>query len=139
MNTKPLSLLDNIPSEEVRRMLLSFFEDDEMAALKQFIEVVDLEVKKEWISVKDRLPKVIEDRASKQVLVAVECAKYETVKNPDGLFELKRYEEGYDILGVAQWRENGVEHYWSNSDLPCSLTDITHWQELPLPPTKEQV
>lgn len=92
----------------------------------------------DWIKVTERLPEIVEHGAPKSVMVAVECAKYEHEKMPDGLFEVRTYHEGYEIMGIAQWRENGVERYWSNSDLPCSLTDITHWCVLPMPPEKGQ-
>ena len=57
LNVKRLTLLDNISSDDIKAMLLSFLKDDEIAALKDFIQAVPLIPENEWIDVNKRLPK----------------------------------------------------------------------------------
>ena len=91
----------------------------------------------EWIKVTERLPEVDKYGKSEPVLVAVACMDFDYMDNDYGVREAIETMTGYDIMGIAQWREKGVERYWSNSDLPCPLTDITHWATLPEPPVKD--
>lgn len=77
------------------------------------VQLVDM-----WISVKDHLPEIIGNTSSEDVLI-----------------HLKNGEQ-YVAFLVGEDNENGVEAFWSTSDMhrdfECDV--VTHWQPLPKPP-----
>lgn len=72
-----------------------------------------------WISVKDKLPEI-----GQEVLIW-HCAEHEPLSK--GSIELATYEPGQDLLGE--------KYAWSASEYDLPLEDVTHWAELPAPPS----
>ena len=71
-----------------------------------------------WISVKDRLPEIIDNTSSEAVLIHLENG------------------EQYVAILIGEDNENRIEAFWSTSDMhrdfECDV--VTHWQPLPESP-----
>ena len=89
----------------------------------------------EWISVKDKLPEIIEDGYSDKVL----CVGHKgTYPNEDGfvryeIMSWKKLSESEQVL--TNWRGKKIKYGWSNRwwDTNPDLYDVTHWAYLKPP------
>ena len=70
---------------------------------------------RQWVSVKERLPEIIDNTSSKDVLI-----------------QLKNGEQ-YVAIYVSEDKENSIEAYWSTNDMhrDFDCDEVTYWQPCP--------
>ena len=76
---------------------------------------------RQWVSCKDRMPEIIDNISSADVLIHLENG------------------EQYAAVLIGEDNENWIQAYWSTSDMhrDFECDEVTHWQPLPEPPKED--